>query len=230
MRKAGKKLNDAGAALVTVIVVIAFISVMVTVLLYSSSVNFYMKTTDMKIKGSFYDAETTLEEVRAALVKRASEAYEAAWRETQENYAFGGSPSAREDTFKRAFAEAFEDSWKSDVTAYGGNTLNYVKTMVDTGHAGDLVLVQVPGVGEVEPKLEVNKGEGQVILKNLKVSHVSGDYVSIIETDFIIKAPELSWDVTASATAWTPGDTAAALDRKEIDMVNTVNYLNWTKK
>lgn len=230
MRKAGKKLDNAGAALVTVIVVIAFISVMVTVLLYSSSVNFYMKTTDMRIKGSFYDAETTLEEIRAALVKRVGDAYEVAYMETQMNYASVGSGSAREDAFKRTFAEAFEDSWKSDVTAYGGNTLNYIKTMVDTGHAADLVPIPVMGVGDVMPELEVNKAEGRIVLKNLRVSHVSGDYVSIIETDFIIRAPEISWSVTTSATVWAAGDTATALERKEIDMVNSVNYLNWTKK
>lgn len=230
MRKAGRKLDNAGAALVTVIVVIAFISVMVTVLLYTSSVNFYMKTTDMRIKGSFYDAETTLEEIRAALVKRVGDAYEDAYRETQTNYASIGSSSAREAAFKSAFAEAFEDGWKSDVTSYGGNTLNYIKTLVDSGHAADLVLLPVPGVGEIAPELVVNKAEGRIVLKNIRVSHVSGDYVSIIETDFIIRAPEISWDVTASATAWAAGDDSSALERKEIDMVNSVNYMNWTKK
>lgn len=230
MRKARRKLDNAGAALVTVIVVIAFISVMVTVLLYTSSVNFYMKTTDMRIKGSFYDAETTLEEIRAALVKRVSDAYEVAYMETQMNYASVGSGSAREATFKRAFAEAFEDSWKSDVTAYGGNMLNYIKTMVDSEHATDLVLLPVPGVGEIAPALDVNKTEGRIVLKNIRVSHVSGDYVSIIETDFIIRAPEISWNITTSATEWAVGDGPSALERKEIDMVNSVNYLNWTKK
>lgn len=230
MRKAGRKLDNAGAALVTVIVVIAFISVMVTVLLYTSSVNFYMKTTDMKIKGSFYDAETTLEEIRAALVKRVGDAYETAYLETQMNYASVGSGSAREEMFKRAFVEAFEDDWNSDRASCGGNTLVFLKRMVDTGHAANLVPMPVPGVGEVEPELEVNKAEGRIVLKNLRVSLVTGDYVSIIETDFIIKAPEISWGVTTSATAWVAGDSATALERKEIDMVNCVNYLNWTKK
>lgn len=231
MRKARRKLDNAGAALVTVIVVIAFISVMVTVLLYTTSVNFYMKTTDMRIKGSFYDAETTLEEIRAALVKRVGDAYEVAYRETQMNYAIAGSGSAREEAFKSAFAEAFEDSWKSDVTAIGGDTLKYIKTMVDSEErAKDLVLLPVPGVGEVAPTLQVNKAEGRIVLKNIRVSHVSGDYVSIIETDFIIRAPEISWSVTTSATEWAAGDGASALDRKEIDMVNSVNYLNWIKK
>lgn len=230
MRKAGRKLNNAGAALVTVIVVIAFISVMVTVLLYSTSVNFYMKTTDMRIKGSFYDAETTLEEIRAALVKRVGDAYEIAYMETQKNYASIGSGSAREEAYKKAFVEAFEDSWRNDVISYGGNTLYYIKTMVDSGHEGDLVPVPAPGGGELTPVLEVDKAEGRIVLRNLRVSHLSGDYVSIIETDFIIRAPEISWSVTASATAWAAGDGASALERKEIDMVNSVNYLNWTKK
>lgn len=224
MRKAGRKLNNAGAALVTVIVVIAFISVMVTVLLYSSSVNFYMKTTDMRIKASFYDAETTLEEIRAALVKRAGDAYEKAYLDTMNHYASEGTPSAREDKFKRAFAEAFEDEWNKAEVSYGGDTLGFLKTMVGTDSGRQDGLDR----GEGEIKLEINAAEGYLILKNLRVTHVNGDYVSIIETDFIIRAPEISWNITASATALADGDNVA--ERKEIDMVNCVNYLNWTKK
>ena len=80
------KLNNAGAALVTVIVVIAFVSVMVTVLLYSAGINYYMKTTDMRIKNNFYSTETALEQIRAALVDLAGDAYEESLNNCMVNY------------------------------------------------------------------------------------------------------------------------------------------------
>ncbi len=47
-KKSYGKLNNDGAALVTVIVVITFISILATVILYSSGMNFAMNTTDIK--------------------------------------------------------------------------------------------------------------------------------------------------------------------------------------
>lgn len=221
MRKAGRKLNNAGAALVTVIVVIAFISVVATVLLYSSSVNFLMKTADMKIKGNFYDAETTLEEIRAALVVRVSDAYKVAYRETMKDYTSEGSADAREELFKRKFAEEFEKKWNDDNVYGTDNTVKFLRDMVEDERKNDLK--------ETHPELTVEEAEGRVILRNVRVEHANGEYINIIETDFIIRAPEVNWNVTVSATAWAPGEGAGALVRKEIDMVNSVNYLNWKK-
>lgn len=221
MRKAVTKRNNTGAALVTVIVVIAFISVMVTVLLYTSSINFYMKTTDMKIKGSFYDTETILEEVRAALVVRASDAYKAACLETQKNYASGGDGDTRADIFRRAFTSAFKDEWDADAAPYS-NSLDFLKTMVGYGYRNDFL-------DGSSPTLEVSASGDCVYLRGVKVSHKSDEgYVSIIETDFVVRPPEISWEITASATDWE--GESAALERKEIDMVNCVSYLNWIKE
>lgn len=224
MRKATTKLNNAGAALVTVIVVIAFISVMVTVLLYTSSINFYMKTTDMKIKGSFYDAETVLEEVRAALVVRASDAYKAACLETQKSYASSGDGDTRADVFRGAFTSAFKSKWDTDAASYV-SSLEFLRTMVDYGYRDDLIWLTGGGT----PTLEVSATGDCVYLRGVKVRHTSDDgYVSIIETDFVIRPPEVSWEVDTSATEWA--GESEALERKEIDMVDCVNYLNWIKE
>lgn len=219
MRKAATKLNNTGAALVTVIVVIAFISVMVTVLLFTSSINFYMKTTDMKIKGSFYDTETVLEEVRAALVVRAGDAYKTACLETQKNYASSGNGDTRADVFRRAFTSAFKNKWNTDAASCG-SALEFLKTMVGHGYGGDL---------DGTPTLEVSATEDCVYLRGVRVRHTSAEgYVSIIETDFVIRPPEISWEIEECETEWA--GESGALERKEIDMVDCVNYLNWIKE
>ncbi|MDE6673474.1 MAG: hypothetical protein K2K19_01485, partial [Acetatifactor sp.] len=57
-----RKRNNAGSAMVTVLVVIVVISILATVMLYLSGSNFQMKVTDFRTKESFYQAETTVEE------------------------------------------------------------------------------------------------------------------------------------------------------------------------
>ncbi|MDE6518408.1 MAG: hypothetical protein K2L18_11285, partial [Acetatifactor sp.] len=67
---AGKsKLNNDGSAIVTVLVVVAFITILATIMLYVSGMNFQMKVADYRTKESFYQAETPVEELRAQLVK-----------------------------------------------------------------------------------------------------------------------------------------------------------------
>ena len=87
-KKSGeKKLNNSGSAIVTVIVVVAFISILATTILYVSGMNFYMKMTDLHTKESFYEAETALEEIKAFLMTEAAEAGREAYMDVVINYA-----------------------------------------------------------------------------------------------------------------------------------------------
>lgn len=58
-----RKRNNAGSAIVTVLVVVTFITILATVLLYISGMNFQMKVTDYRTKESFYQAEVLAEEL-----------------------------------------------------------------------------------------------------------------------------------------------------------------------
>ena len=59
------KLNNKGSALVTVVIVIAFITILATLILYLSVMNFQMKANDYRTKESFYGAEIPLEEIKS---------------------------------------------------------------------------------------------------------------------------------------------------------------------
>lgn len=222
------KLNNSGVALVTVVVVIAFISVMATVILYASGMNYFMKATDMNIKESFYDGETALEEIKAALIADAGEAYKAAYRNTMVNFADLATGTAREESYKKQFVKAFKEKWEDRITAMGtsATNLDYLKTLVEGKYAGGLSLSVADNL-----VLDVShEADGYVVIKGVKLSYVVDNYNTEIETDFMIKAPEFDWQVESSAIVWEPGDGAEALNRDKVDVVKSVNYYNWTKK
>ncbi len=58
-----KKINrdNKGSALIVCIIVLLFVSILATVILYMSGVNYRMKKTDMYSKYAFYAAEEPLE-------------------------------------------------------------------------------------------------------------------------------------------------------------------------
>lgn len=216
------KLNNAGAALVTVIVVIAFVSVMVTVLLYSSGINFYMKTTDMRIKNNFYSAETALEQIRGALVDIAGDAYEETYRDAVINYEFNASAGVGNSSFNSNFVGNFDAIWTNKCTPLSMEA--YLKLLVDNVYSSGLTCSS--------GALELHETEGYVLLKGVRICYVEDGYESVIETDFIIKAPDVDMEFTVPTTGWDPADTDhdAAKARKELDLLTCVNYYNWVKK
>ena len=52
-----QKQNNAGSAIVTVLVVVTFVTILATVLLYISGMKFQMKVADYRTKESFYQAK-----------------------------------------------------------------------------------------------------------------------------------------------------------------------------
>ena len=81
------KLNNKGSAIVTVLIVIIFVSILATTILYLAGRNARMKATDRQTKESFYETERTMEEIKAGLVRISSLAYEDAYRRVISEYA-----------------------------------------------------------------------------------------------------------------------------------------------
>ncbi|MDD6548226.1 type II secretion system protein [Blautia massiliensis (ex Durand et al. 2017)] len=64
--KTQQKKNQ-GFSLITVILAVSFIGILSMLMLYLAVSNFFMKTTDLKGKNSFYTAERALEEIKTGL-------------------------------------------------------------------------------------------------------------------------------------------------------------------
>lgn len=108
--RADRKLNNRGSAMVTVIVVVVFVSILATTLLYISVLNYQMKVVDYNTKVTFYEAEVPMEEIRAQLVIDASDAFGKAYRRTISQFATLDS-NRREMEFRTAFYRELLSIW-----------------------------------------------------------------------------------------------------------------------
>lgn len=106
------KLNNAGSAIVTVLVVVTFITILATVLLYISGLNYQMKVTDYRTKESFYQAETPVEELRAQLAKDVQIAFAKAYAAAMSEYAGLGAEGTREANYRQRFCDELDKIWK----------------------------------------------------------------------------------------------------------------------
>lgn len=68
-----KKLNNQGSTLLTVVILLAFISILGTMMLSVTLTNLQMKMLERKSKENFYSCEVTLDEIRAGLYELAVE-------------------------------------------------------------------------------------------------------------------------------------------------------------
>lgn len=161
-----KKMNDKGFALVVVIVVIAFISILATILLYVSGMNYQIKVTDYRTKESFYQAEVILESFRATLISDASDAMKDAYRETVSSYLRETNAADRENVYEEAFYDAFQKYW--DAHWQGEETEeNY------PAYSGNRAVSQlVAGAVMADPDDQI---EGEPIVWKLSVDTASGE-------------------------------------------------------
>lgn len=106
------KLNNEGAALVMAILVIAFVSILTTVLLYLANMNYQMKSTDYKTKDAFYYSEIPLETIRTRLVMDVANASAEAYHTSVIDYANVDS-SVRASEFQIQFYGTIINEWEA---------------------------------------------------------------------------------------------------------------------
>ncbi len=223
------QINNAGSAIVTVIVVVAFVSILATTILYVSGMNFYMKMTDLKTKVSFYEAETALEEIKALLEAEVSRASAEAYTETMINYA-ASEGSVRAYQYQNRFLSILQDNFAArtkdpanpDITLYTySEVLQSIAAVSYTGEG-----LTAPTVACSEAGIEIK--ENYAVLSGVTLSYTDAEgYVTEITTDYVIKVPQIEWSVDRAETTWTDGDVVG---RKTVDMADCVQYYNWIKK
>ncbi len=224
------KLNNSGSAIVTVIVLVAFVSILATTILYVSGMNYYMKMTDLRTKESFYRAETALEEIKAALVSEVAVASEEAYLDVQINYA-ATDGFTRYSLFQDKFFEILDKNWEDKrVPPSGGDPLPYleiIKPIVDDIYKPGLELdASIVNAGS----MELHEAEGYALLRGVVLTYTENGYTTMITTDYVITVPEVNWGVDESKTSWAAGDDSSSLERDSIDMAEYVKYYNWAKK
>lgn len=220
--------KDRGVALVTVIVVVAFLSILSTMILYTSSNNFYMKSTDIKTKENFYTAETGLEEFRALLTKMYTKSFEEAYEETQINFIQLANGANRKSTFCNTLFTNFRNDWNT-VTADETTFRNYMKTVM----ADEYVSAFDFTAGLPTLTLDFTKCR-------MKVSGVvyvyedANKFVTKVHTDFWMDLPEYNWDYDRALQVFDAGEGNSDLPKNDptdrFRMIDYVQYHGWTKE
>ncbi len=215
------KMNNSGAALVTVIIVIAFISVIVTIMLYTSGVNYYMKSTDKETKDSFYEAETAMENIRGELMLQAKTAYQAASRAVMAEY-INKTETEREEIYHKAFEEALMEYYTDAAT---GLPIDLEADLqAKAGSYGAYITTSSTAPKDDSPQ------DGHIIIEDVSISYTKDGYYTKITTDLQIQAPDIDLSLDTAQTSWADTDVSAAFSREVYSMADCVIYLNWKKE
>lgn len=234
-----RKENNAGSAIVTVLVVVTFVTILATVMLYISGLNFQMKVTDYRTKESFYQAEIPVEELRAQLVKDVQIAFAKAYTAAMSEYSGLGDEGTREANYRQCFCDELNKIWRERCGLFPGSTnINWkagIQQVVNSAEGEGYWDVQV----EEAPGWDTGRAvsDGQVILSGVTFIYDSPThYSSVISTDYCITIPHINWSETydpapTPAPAPDPESTPApAPESTWMDFGECVNYMNWTKQ
>lgn len=107
------RIDNSGSALLTVIVVIMFVTILATTLLYMTSMNYQMKQADYQNKQSFYKCETMLDDLKGRLAKDVSMAFQESYKTVMTQY-MTLDATERQEAFQKAYIEALKDMWTSN--------------------------------------------------------------------------------------------------------------------
>lgn len=213
--------DNHGSALVTVVVVTVFISILATTLLYVALRNFQIKQTDYQNKQNFYAAEAALEELRTIMTIDASDACAYAYKAAMSEYAVVNADTRRH-LYNEAFVKYLTDLWNTRVSAAGGDWLAAVKvqTGLQTNSADCITALNM-----VTPTAsDLDKGYFMLQGVQAEVSDGNG-FTTVITTDIYMVAPELDWTIENFVSL--PGGVTP--EKKQIEMSDYVVFTNWKK-
>lgn len=206
-RKAAQ-LKNGGYAMVTVIIVIAFISILATTLLYVSGMNFQMKSVDYHLKENFYESEEFLEAVKAKFVDLASQAADQAYSEVMVEAISLRDSDLMQAKYNEIFFEYIKNHWSD----------------IETVLIAD-VCFAVPYTDDQRWDIQIDLGYMNVNGFRVHYTNAS-NYTSYIDTDFRITAPKINWPVSEAKTDW---DAADSTPKPIINYSDCVSYTNWNK-
>ncbi len=212
-RRAKKKRNDRGSAIVIVIIAMAMIGILATTLLWMAYMNYMIKVADIRNKNSFYSAEEVVEQIMSGLRQESAEAVGIAYREVLANWDNLESEANRSHVFTTTYLDTLVDKFKlgSDLTRYDRTILeNYVDAVnFPRGVPGAVGGVDVaawdhggaPSDPVGDPVMEV-VNNNSVVLKNIYVSCTDGDgRLSVVKTDICLDVPKLVFENNGSIDA-----------------------------
>lgn len=222
--------------MVMVIVIIAFIAILVSVLMFVSFAGYQMRAVDRRGKDNFYSAETVLDEINVGLQGEISDALSKAYSEVMNNFALYRSANARNKALHEMYYKELQERLQkspSEQDYYSVANLQSYLSADSLGNGdgtrdsflaggatyGAIVESNLEYATEPEKYKMVVENNSKLVLKDLKVSYVDKNgYISMISTDIRISIPAFNF---SQASALPDLDQCSMIADDTLFMGNT---------
>ena len=199
-----QKRRNRGSSIVIVIIAMAMIGILATTLLWMSYINYKIKVNDIWNKNSFYSAEMVMEQIVAGLQKEASDSVAVAYQEVLSNWDDLQSESNRYSSFASTYLDTLVKHLRDADKGDGYYKRDILKGYVDTtvwDHvnqtAWDNGTDDTDEAKKKPPVMELVNGNS-LILRNVFVSYMDEDRLSIVSTDLCLGVPEIVFTQSGS--------------------------------
>lgn len=199
-----RKKRNSGSSIVIVIIAMAMIGILATTLLWMSYINYKIKVNDIRNKNSFYSAETVMEQILAGLQKEASDSVAVAYQEVLSNWDELQSESNRYSFFASTYLDTLVKHLRDADKGNGYYKRDILKGYVDTSvwdhvnqTAWDNGTDDTDEAKKKPPVMELVNGNS-LILRNVFVSYMDEDRLSIVSTDLCLDVPEIVFTQSGS--------------------------------
>lgn len=214
-RDIGKKFHqdNRGGAMAMVLIIIAFISILASVLMFVAYSGYQMRLVDRQGKDNFYTAETVLDEINTGLQEEISVALSKAYQRVMVNYALFETAEKRNEEFYNVYYDELQKALQLDPAHTNQYSVAKLRGYLSPEVLGDGKAGVTPDGSKLnfgtygaivesavtpESFTLALKKDG-ILLKDLKVSYVNRrGYISIITTDIRIALPSVNFSQTSA--------------------------------
>lgn len=205
--------DNRGGAMAMVLVIVAFISILASVLMFVAYSGYQMRLIDRQGKDNFYTAETVLDEINTGLQEEISRALTKAYQQVMVNYALYETAEKRNAEFYNVYYDELQKALQLDSAHTNQYSVAKLRgylsgEVLGDGKAGTSPDGSKINFGTYGAIVESNvtpesytlalKKDG-ILLKDLKVSYVNQrGYISIISTDIRIALPAANFSQTSA--------------------------------
>ncbi|MCM1538767.1 MAG: hypothetical protein NC254_10255 [bacterium] len=202
--------DDRGSTLVVVVVAMLLLCVLATIILYTTYVNYTIKTTELHSTDNFYTAESVMDEIKAGLELEVSNAYTNAYLYVMQHYSDPGDTDGsvgevmRTADFQRVYINYLKNKFDPDgnenldpemLFAY----LSEAHTLTD----GEAVFAADGSRAKLELVSEDGKSlvaySDSVWIKGLRLTYTDAKgYVAVITTDIALRMPNMTFEEQSS--------------------------------
>lgn len=247
-KKLNKRLDDRGAAIVTVIVVCAFITIIATTMLYISARNFQTKQVDYQNKISFYQAEEALDTLKSLLVEDVNDTFKYSYADTMANVVdHKGTPNIS-NYYSKSYTEKLSSVWATRAGLSTAQLLvesDATKVAVTTAVKAYMTdkLITEPGItdpaqiSEIQNMIDciqevsnfyIPPARDKFVMVGVKSAFTTGNgYSTYIYTDIGLELPQLYISGMEVGVDPASPDNPVNYAGQDINVADCVKYMNW---